>query len=185
MRAAIEERFPDDVVVALHEAQVTATCLPVRIDGGDWRAALFYVVAPDAPCLKGGRILGGPFAVAFEADLHEHEAGTVFELGVEIRTPVRPLAATMLFLTGHASGHFEALRLLAGRDEVVLHLGDAHCRTLWRQRVPLPEAHRAGIRALLDEAVGRDAVIRMTGRYDAEAAFRGAFAAAHGARAPS
>ena len=169
------DRFPDDVVVALHEAGVTLTCLPVRVDGGGWRAALFYVAPPDAPCLVGGRLAGGPFAVGFEADLHEHESGTVFELGVEIATPVAPLAGTMLFVTGHASGHFEALRLLADQDEVVLHVGDEYCRTLWRQRVPLAEAHRAGLRALLDEAVGRDAVIRLTGRYDAEAAFRAAF----------
>ena len=184
------ERFPDDVVVALHEAGLTLTCLPVRVDGGDWRAALFYVVPPGAPCLKGGRMLGGPFAVGFEADLHEHESGTVLELGVEIRTPVEYLRGTMLFLTGHASGHFEALGLLADGEELVLHVGDEYCRTLWRQRVALPAAHRAGIRALVDEAVGRDAVIRLTGRYDAEAAFRGAFEAVHGgarddARAPS
>ena len=83
----------------------------------------------------------------------------------------------MLFLTGHASGHFEALGLLASGDELVLHVGDQYCRTLWRQRVALPAAHRAGIRALVDEAVGRDAVIRLTGRYDAEAAFAAAVAA--------
>ncbi len=176
----IDERFPDDVLVALHDGQVTFTCLPVRLDGGAWEAALFYVLPPGAPCVRDGRMRGGPYAVEFEADLHEHETGTVLELGIEIRTPVQPLAGTLLFVTGHASGHFEALRLLVEQPDVALFIGDEFCRTLWRQRVPLGQAHREGLRALIDEAVGRDAIVRLTARYDADAAFAAAVATVQG-----
>jgi len=163
-------------MVAMHEAAVTATCVPVQLDDGDWTAALFIVAPGGSPCLRTGaggtvRLSGGPFAVQFEADLHEHEHGTVFELGVQIRTPVEPLDACLLFVTGHASAHFEALELLAGSERLSLFIGDEYCRVVWQQRVPLSGAQRTGIRSLLDEAVRRDAVIRLTGRYDPEAAF--------------
>lgn len=163
-------------MVAMHEASVTATCLPVRLDDGDWQAAVFIVVPAAAACLsvaEGGRTVlpGSPFAVQVEADLHEHEHGTVFELDLEIHTPAEPLAASLLFLTGHSSAHFEALTLLVEQAQVPLFLGDEYCRVLVQQRVPLGQAARTGLRALLDEAVRRDAVIRLTGRYDPDAAF--------------
>ena len=217
------ERFPDEVVVALHESGVTVGCLPVRIDDDDWRAALFYVVPPDAPCLVGpgrpyargaasvarrpdapagpgsvssrgdgvrsndaaapapgdavpprpppARLAGAPFAVALEADLHEHPSATVVELGIEIRTPGAPLVGSVLFLTGHASAHFDALTLLASQSDLPLFVGDEYCRVLARQRVPLGDAERGVFRSLLDEAVGRDAIIRLGGHYDARRAF--------------
>ena len=185
---AAARRFPDEVVVALHEAGVTLGCLPVRIDDGDWRAALFYVVPPDAPCLvrrragrasdRGGDVAddaaalpGAPFAVALEADLHEHASATVVELGIEIRTPGTPLAGSVLFLTGHVSAHFDALTLLAAQPDLPLFIGDEYCRLLASQRVPLGDVERGVFRSLLDEAVGRDAVIRLSGRYDATKAF--------------
>lgn len=167
-----ERRFPDEVVVALHEAGVTLGCLPVRIDGDDWRAALFHVVPDKAECLSIDPTLSGaPFAVALEADLHEHENASVIELGIEIRTPGVPLAGSVLFLTGHVPAHFEALSLLASQPDLPLFIGDAYCRQLASQRIPLGDAERGVFRTLLDEAVGRDAVIRMTGRYDPHAAF--------------
>jgi len=163
-------------MVAMHEAAVTATCLPVQLDDGDWCAALFVIAPGGSACLRTGadgvaRVSGGPFAVQFEADLHEHEHGTVFELDVQVRTPIEPLDASLLFVTGHASAHFEALELLVASQQLSLFIGDEYCRVLWQQRVPVSEAHRAGMRSLLDEAVRRDAVIRLTGRYDPEAAF--------------
>jgi len=160
----------------MHEAAVTATCVPVQIDRDRWCAGLFVVAPPEAACVRTGpdgarRLPGGPFAVQFEADLHEHEHGTVFELDVDIRTPGQSLSASLLFLTGHASGHFQTLELLMAEPELSLFIGDEYCRLLWQQRVPLPATHRAGLRALLDEAVRRDAVIRMTGRYEPDEAF--------------
>jgi len=182
-----ETRFPDEVMVALHEAGVTLGCLPVRIDGDDWRAALFHVVPDRAECLSIDPTLSGaPFAVALEADLHEHENATVIELAIEIRTPGVPLAGSVLFLTGHVAAHFESVALLATQTDIPLFIGDAYCRQLASQRIPIGDAERAVFKALLDEAVGRDAVIRLTGRYDPAAAFDavlGATMTARGAQA--
>lgn len=166
------ERFPDDVIVALHDAGITLGCLPVRIDNADWTAALFLVLAPDAACLGAdGKLGGGPFSVSLELDLHEHASATVIELLIDVATPGEPIGGSVLFLTGHASAHFDALMLLSSQPDLPLFIGDAYCRLLCSQRIPLGNGERAGFRTLLDEAVGRDAVIRMSGRYDASAAF--------------
>jgi len=165
------QKFPDEVIVALHEADITATCMPIQIDQGEWQAAFFYVLAPDAPCLSGGQLLGGPFTVGLDADLHEHENGTMIEIGIEIVTPIEPSLGVMLFLTGHTSTHFDALNLLSDQADIPLFIGDQYCSTLWQQRVPVNEAFRTGIRGLINEAVTRDAVIRMTDRYDPDAVF--------------
>lgn len=165
------QKFPDEVIVALHEADITATCMPIKLDDGEWQAAFFYVLAPDAPCLSGGKLLGGPFTVGMDADLHEHDNGTMIEIGIEIVTPIQPSSGIMLFLTGHTSTHFDALKLLSVQDDIPLFIGDQYCSTLWQQRVPLNDTFRSGITGLINEAVTRDAVIRMTDRYDPDAVF--------------
>ena len=165
------DSFPDDVIVALHTAAVTFTCVPVQIDGDAWQSAFFYVVAKDAPCLKNGQLPGGPFTVTFDADLHEHDNGTLIEIGIDIATRTEPLRGTMMFLTGHSSTHFEALKLLQTQADIPLFIGDEYCRILWQQRVPLGDEHRQGFASLLDEAVSRDVLIRLTGRYDPDVVF--------------
>ena len=158
--------------VALHEAGVTLGCLPVRIDDGDWRAALFHVVPEKAECLAiDPALAGAPYAVTLEAELHEHENGSVVELAIGIATPGVPLEGSVLFLTGHSAAHFETLKLLAAQPDLPLFVGDAYCNQLASWRVPLGDAERGAFRSLLEEAVGRDAVIRLSGRYDAGAAF--------------
>jgi len=164
-------KFPDGGIVALHEADITATCMPIQIDNGDWQAAFFYILSPNAPCLTNGQLLGGPFAVAMDADLHEHPNGTMIEIGIEIVTPIEPCNGIMLFLTGHSSTHFDALNLLSNQEDIPLFIGDQYCTTQWQQRVPVNEAFRLGITGLINEAVTRDAVIRMTDRYDPDAVF--------------
>lgn len=165
------QKFPDEVVVALHEAGITATCMPIKLDDGDWQAAFFYVLAPDAPCLSNGLLKGGPFAVELDADLHEHDNGTMIEIGMEIVTPIEPCRGIMLFLTGHTSTHFDALKLLSEQEDIPLFIGDQYCTTLWQQRIPVNETFRNGMMGLINEAVTRDAVIRMTDRYDPDAVF--------------
>lgn len=170
MSASIE-RFPDDVVVALHHANVTVSCVPVKIDNEQWQAALFYVLAADAPCLKDGQLAPGPFAVELDADLHEHANGTLIEIGIDIATPEQNSSGTVLFITGHSAAHFEAMTLLSSQGDLPLFIGDEFCNVLYQQRIILSDNMRAGFRQLKEEAVARDAVIRMTGHYDADAVF--------------
>jgi hypothetical protein len=164
-------KFPDDVIVALHEAAITTTCMPIQIDEGDWQAAFFYVLQPDAPCLTKGKLLGSPYAVSLEADLHEHENGTLIEIAFDIVTPIEPCRGVLLFLTGHTSTHFDALKLLSSQQDIPLFIGDEYCNTLAQQRIPTNDAFRQGLDELVKEAVGRDAFIRLSGRYDPDLVF--------------
>lgn len=165
------ERFPDDVVVLLHEANVTVGCVPVQIDDQDWQAAVFLVLSSDSPCLVDGELRGGPFSVAIDADLHEHENGTAIEIGIDVATPVTHSFGTLLFLTGHSASHFETVKMLGNQRELPLFIGDEYCKVLSKQTIPLNEAMRSGFSQLLDEATGRDAVIRLTGHYDPDKVF--------------
>lgn len=165
------ERFPDDVVVALHHAGVTVSCVPVQIDNEQWQAAIFYVLSAEAPCLGKGRLAPGPFAVEIDAELHEHANGSLIEIGIDIATPVAHSLGTLLFITGHSPAHFETVKLLASQTDLPLFIGDEYCKVLYQQRITLSDAMRAGFRQLLDEALARDAVIRMTGRYDPDVVF--------------
>ena len=165
------ERFPDDVVVAMHHAEITVSCMPVQIDGDDWQAAVFFVLAADAQCLDEGKLSPGPFSVEIDADLHEHTNGSLIEIGIDIATPVEPSRGTLLFITGHSPAHFETVKLLSSQADIPLFIGDEYCNVLSRQRIILSDSMRAGFKQLLDEALGRDAVIRMTGHYDANKVF--------------
>ncbi|MFK7995493.1 MAG: hypothetical protein AB8B87_15265 [Granulosicoccus sp.] len=169
--SATFERFPDDVVVALHHANVTVSCVPIQIDNEEWQAGLFYVLSADSPCLTNGKLAPGPFAVELDADLHEHTNGSLIEIGIDIATPVEHSLGTLLFITGHSSAHFETVKLLSTQADLPLFLGDEYCNVLYQQRIVLSDAMRAGFKQLLDEALGRDAVIRMTGHYDADVVF--------------
>lgn len=166
-----EERFPDDVMVLLHNANITLSCVPVQLDNGQWQAAIFFVLPADAPCLKTGTLLGGPYTVELDADLHEHEKGTLIEVGLEIVTPIEPSRGTMLFITGHSPSHFESIKLISQQDQLPLFIGDEYCRVLYKQNIPVSKAMQSGFKQLLDEAVARDAVIRLTGHYDPDRVF--------------
>ena len=165
------ERFPDDVVVAMHHANVTVSCMPVQIDDEQWQAAVFFVLAADAPCLGKGFLAPGPFPVEIEADLHEHTNGSLIEIGIDIATPAKRSYGTLLFLTGHSSSHFETVKLLSTQANLPLFIGDEFCNILSSQRIVLSDGMRAGFKQLLDEALARDAVIRMTGHYDPDKVF--------------
>jgi len=141
------------------------------MDDGHWQAAIFFVLAKDARCLTNGELTGGPFAVEFDADLHEHEKGTLIEVGIDIATPVENSRGTLLFITGHSPSHFESIKLMSEQQELSLFIGNEYCEVLFRQRIPLSDVMRTGFKQLLDEAVGRDAVIRMTGHYDPDLVF--------------
>jgi len=165
------QKFPDDVMVAMHHANTTVSCIPVKIDGENWQAAVFFVLPASSPCLGKGRLAPGPFAVEFDADLHEHANGSLIEIGIDIATPVERSRGTLLFITGHSTAHFEALKLLSTQADLPLFMGDEYCTILNQQRIVLSDAMRSGFKQLLDEAVARDSVIRMTGHYDPDVVF--------------
>lgn len=185
-------KFPDAAIRAMHHAGTTVTCMPVVIDeagqavadasadlsadsaGAIWESAIFFVLPLSVTNKQLKKLFPSEnlFPVALEADLIEHDNGTLIELIVEIDLGLKDNpSGVLLFLTGHISSHYEAVQLLAKQQSIGLFIGDVHCTLLHQQRIPLADAHRSVFDEMLQEALRRDALIRMSGSYDAEAVF--------------
>ena len=182
----------------MHHAGTTVTCMPVVIDGSGqavaatyedddtasqqssletsqaWESAVFFVLPLSVTNKELKKLFPSErlFPVQLEADLIEHDNGTLIELGVEIDLGLKDKpSGLVLFLTGHIPSHYEAVQLLAKQQSIGLFIGDVHCNLLHQQRIPLVDEHRAVFEDMLQEALRRDAVIRMAGSYDPEAVF--------------
>lgn len=167
-------RFPDAVITAMHHADTTVTCMPVKLDNGRWVSALFFVLPENFKDVDVQSLFasGRLFPVGVEADLKEQTTATLISLGIDVQLgESEPLAGEILFIPGHLESHHEAVQLLSQQDDISLFIGDMHCNLLHQQRVPLADEHRQVFADLLREASSRDALIRFRGQYDPDAAF--------------
>ncbi|MBX2886963.1 MAG: hypothetical protein KTR32_43855 [Granulosicoccus sp.] len=167
-------KFPDAVIAAMHHADTTVTCMPVKLDNGDWVSALFFVLPEQYKEVDTQALFstGRLFPVGVEADLKEQTSATIISLGIDIDLgEPEPLAGEILFIPGHLESHHEAVKLLSEQQDISLFIGDMHCNLLHQQRVPLANEHRQVFADLLREASSRDALIRFRGQYDPDAAF--------------
>ncbi len=150
-----------------------ATCVPVQIDGETWETALFFQLA-GPECRTDRNILRkavSPLPVGMESDLIETESASVVLLRPEIHTqPDDPLVAEILLTPGENTTHFEALKLLCTQRRLCWFFGDQAHWLVHAQLHPLADEQRIGFEALLGDAVKHDAMVRMTSRYDANAA---------------
>lgn len=167
------KRFPRVVREAMQQGGSAATCVPVELDEGGWQAALFLQLA-GPECKADRRIIsrsGGPLPVGIEADLIKAEHASVVTLRAEVHTRIDdPMVSEILMTPGVGSSHFEALKLLTVQPRLCWFFGDEKYWLLHSQSHPLASQQRSGFAELLEEAVGHDAVVRLTGRYDAGAA---------------
>jgi len=186
-------KFPDAVIRAMHHAATTVTCIPVAIDqsqksGSDpkqlehgelqeensWESAIFFVLPLSVTHAQIISLFPANqlFPVAMEADLIEHENGTLIELAIEIDLGLadKP-AGRIVFLTGHIPVHHEAVTLLGKQESIGLFIGDVHCKLLHQQRIPLAAGHRQVFNDMLKDALKRDALIKMSGKYDPDKVF--------------
>lgn len=151
----------------------TVTCMPVRLDGGDWEAAVFFHLA--GPESKRDRQLLAkakrPLAVSVEADLLELQQASVVVLRFEVATiPEDPLAGEVLLTPGDVRTHFDTLQLLCRQQRLCWFFSDEDFRVLHSQQNAIGDEQRASFDDLLADAVRHDALIRASARYDAHAA---------------
>jgi hypothetical protein len=150
-----------------------ATCVAVQLDGEDWEAALFIQLA-GAECKADRRALKqskGPLAVGMESDLVETDSGAVVVLRPEAHTqPGDPFACEILLTPGDGGVHFEALKLLTRQPRLCWFFSDQTHWILHSQQHPLDPAQHEGFDALLRDALKHDTMVRMSNRYDAQAA---------------
>ncbi len=167
------QRFPEAVRQAMRTSGASATCIPVRLDGDTWEAALF-IQAAGPECKRDRRVLGKatrPLRVGIEADLIENPNAAVIMLRLEVFTlPDDPLASEILLTPGAVTTHFETLKLLAAQPRLCWFFGDQDFNVIHSQQHELTDEQRAGFDDLLRDAIQHDSLIRLTARYDARAA---------------
>ncbi len=154
---------------------VMTTCLPVRLDHGTWETAVFFGLG-GPECREDRRILGkcrAPVPVALEADVIECASAAVVMLRFEVATrPEDPLAGEVLLTPGLGRLQFRTLENLVEQQHLRFFFADGKFRVIHSQQLQLGQRERDGYRSILGDAVKHDAMIRLTGRYDADAAMR-------------
>jgi len=154
----------------MKESGAMTTCSMVQFDHGSWEAAVFFEVG-GKECSKDRRILKrsrSPFDVAIEADLIDHASASIYMLRFEVMTePENPLVGEVLLAPGLGGIHFDVLDNLTRQENLRFFFGDGAYRVLFSQQTRLIDKERAGLHELLNNAVSHDALIRLTGRYDA------------------
>ena len=167
------KRFPEAVRAPMQASGAMATCVPVRLDGADWEAALFFQLA-GPECKADRRALahaGAPLAVGLETDLIETGHAAVVVLRPEVHACADdPFACEILLTPGESGAHFDALELLTRQLRLCWFFADQSYRVFHSQAHLLDESQHAGFESLLADAVRHDAMIRLTGRYDSQAA---------------
>lgn len=167
------KRFPEAVREAMRSSGASATCLPVQLDGNQWEAALFIEVA-GPECKEDRNILRRcerPLAVGLETDLIETDFGAVVLLRPEIHTrPADPFVCEILLTPGEGGAHFDALKMLSHQPRLCWFFADQAYWLVHSQQHTLDTGQHQAFDGLLRDTVKHNAMIRMTGRYDAQAA---------------
>jgi len=166
------KRFPEFVRDSMRAAGAAATCLPVRLDQEHWETAFFFQLA-GPECKEDRRLMqkqGGPLPAGLETDLIETEHAAVVVLRPEIHTRQDdPLSCEILLTPGEGGAHFDALKLLSRQQRICWFFGDQAYWTVHSQQLPLNDDQRRGFDELLRDALKHDTMVRMTGRYNAQA----------------
>ncbi|MYB35018.1 MAG: hypothetical protein F4X92_07845 [Gammaproteobacteria bacterium] len=167
------DSFPKSISDSMKVSGAMTTCSMVQFDHGNWEAAVFFEVG-GKECSKDRRILKrsqSPFDVVIEADLIDHASASIYMLRFEVMTePDNPLVGEVLLAPGLGGVHFDVLDNLTRQESLRFFFGDGAYRILFSQQTVLIDQERTGLHELLNNAVSHDALIRLTGRYDASRA---------------
>lgn len=164
------KRFPETVRKGMAASGAAATCVPVKLDSGDWETAVYFQLA-GPECKKDRRELKhaqDPVPLGVEMDLFEHQHGSAVLLRLEVHTFADdPLAGEILLTPGDNTTHFDALKLLARQPRLCWFFGDQQFWIIHSQQHALSDEQHRGFEALMSDAITHDAMVRLTGRYDA------------------
>jgi len=167
------QRFPAAIRKAMQASGAAATCVPVQLDGEQWETAFFFHVA-GPECKEDRRLMrkaGAPLQVGLESDLIETETGAVVLIRAEVYTRESdPFTCEILLTPGEGGAHFEALKLLGTQPQMRWFFGDQAFWIVHSQQLPLGDEQHTGFDGLLRDALKHDTMVRLTGRYDSQAA---------------
>ena len=104
-------------------------------------------------------------------ELLTHENASVVLIRFEIQTIITdPLVFEILLVPGEVSLHYECLKFLAQQNRIRYFFADSDFRVLQEQEQDISGVQHENFETLAREAFAHDSVIRMTGRYNAQAA---------------
>jgi hypothetical protein len=167
------DQFPKPIQDAMRASGTAATCVPVQIDQGRWESALFIHVA-GAECKQDRYILkraATPTPATLHTELLTHASAAIVLLRLQALTvPDDPLVFEILLTPGEVTSHYECLKLLSQQERLCWFFGDTDYRIIQAQNQEIGAEQHKNFEALSREAFAHDSVLRMTGKYDANAA---------------
>lgn len=167
------DQFPQPIRDAMRASGAAATCVPVQIDQGQWESALFlHVAGPE--CKQDRYILkraATPTPATLQTELLTHASAAIVLFRLEALTvPDDPLAFEILLTPGKVTSHYECLKLLSQQARWCWFFGDTDYRVIQAQNQEIGAEQHENFETLAREAFAHDSVLRMTGKYDADAA---------------
>ena len=151
------------------------TCVPVEFDRNEWESAVFFELG-GVECTEDRALMrsaSDTFQVSLEADMIPCQTAAVVMLRFEVMTRHdNPLAGEVLVAPGIGHVQFETIENLTRQDSIRFFFGDEKYNVIHSQQIILRDQERQGYKGILDDAIAHDAMIRLTGRYDAVAAMK-------------
>lgn len=156
----------------MRDRDIAATCIPVQFDDGEWESAFFFHVAgpeskQDRRTLKRDKTT----SAVLVTEMMPHASASVVLMRVEVQTIVDdPLVFEILLIPGESNMHYECLKFLAKQKRIRYFFADTDYRVLQEQEQEISGIQHEKFEALAREAFAHDSVLRMTGKYNAQAA---------------
>jgi len=167
------DKFPLPVATGMRNNGAMTTCVPVQFDNGIWESAVFFDVGGKA-CKDDRQALRKtqtPVPISVEADIINHTNASVIMLRFEVFTRANnPLIGEVLLTPGLGDIQFDTVKHFTEQRNIRWYFGDSAYSVIHSQQTPLHDHERTGYGELLQEAISHDALVRLTGKYDALAA---------------
>ena len=157
----------------MHQSGAMTTCVPVEFDDGSFESTVFFELS-GAECEFDRQVLSNtksPLGINLEAELIEHPKASVVMLRFEILTQAEdPLVGEVLIVPGLGAVQFDTLKYLSSQHYLKFYFSDERYNVIHSQQLVLSDQERQGYAQILEEVISHDALIRLTGKYDAMAA---------------
>ena len=166
------KEFPPQVKNIMRDRDIAATCMPVQFNSETWEAAFFlHVAGPESKQDRRTLKQDGVTPAILMAELLTHANAAIVLMRLEVQTVIDdPLVFEILLTPGEFSMHYECLKFLAAQKRIRYFFADTDFRVLQEQEQEISDVQHEKFENLAREAFAHDSVLRMAGKYNAQAA---------------
>jgi len=157
----------------MQQSGAMTTCVPVQFFGNVWEAAVFFELGGEQCQDDRTTLISAtkPLPISLEAELIEHASASVVMLRFEVMTNQEdPLAGEVLIVPGLGEIQFDTLKHLSEQQNLRFYFSDETYKVIHSQQIMLSDRERQGYGHILEEVISKDALIRLTGKYNAMSA---------------